>query len=87
MHPIASVKAGSLVKTKTPGIFKKNARYVVIFRDSSGRQRKRFARTMAEARDLKALLTADVRRGEIERCPRSRSRSTRANGSSSTGQD
>jgi hypothetical protein len=64
MCATASVKAGSLVKTTTPGIFKKNNRYVVVFRDTSGRQRKRFARTMAEARDLKALLTADVRRGE-----------------------
>ena len=64
MCATASVRAGSLVKTKTPGIFKKNNRYVVVFRDTSGRQRKRFARTLAEARDLKAVLTADVRRGE-----------------------
>ena len=64
MCATAWVKAGSLVKTKTPGIFKKNNRYVVVFRDTSGRQRKRFARTLAEARDLKAVLTADVRRGE-----------------------
>ena len=38
--------------------------YVVVFRDPNGRQRKRSARTLAEARDLKAALTADVRRGE-----------------------
>jgi integrase len=53
-----------LVKTTTPGIYKRGGAYVVIFRDPNGRQRKRSARTLAEARDLKAALTADVRRGE-----------------------
>ena len=54
----------SLTKTATPGVFKRGSRYVVVFRDPQGRQRKRSARTLAEARDLKATLTADVRRGE-----------------------
>lgn len=53
-----------LVKTTTPGIHKKDNRYIVVFRDPSGKQRKRSARTLAEARDLKAKLTADVVRGE-----------------------
>jgi integrase len=53
-----------LVKTATPGIYKRGGRYVVRYRDPRGRQRKRFARTLAEARDLKATLTADVKRGE-----------------------
>src|SRR5436309_5119681 len=53
-----------LVKTSTPGIYKRGGRYVVVFRDPHGKQRKRSARTLAEARDLKAALTADVRRGE-----------------------
>ncbi len=53
-----------LVKTKTPGIYKRGDRYVVVHRDPRGKQRKRFASTMAHARDLKASLTADVRRGE-----------------------
>ena len=53
-----------LVKTSTPGIYKRGSRYVVIFRDPHGKQRKRSARTLAEARDLKATLTADVKRGE-----------------------
>lgn len=35
-----------------------------MFRDTSGRQRKRSARTLAEARTLKAALTADVKRSE-----------------------
>jgi integrase len=53
-----------LVRTSTPGIYRRGNRYVVIHRDPHGRQRKRSARTLAEARDLKAALTADVRRGE-----------------------
>jgi hypothetical protein len=53
-----------LERTATPGIYKRGSRYVVTFRDPLGRQRKRSARTLAEARNLKAELTADVRRGE-----------------------
>lgn len=53
-----------LERTKTPGIYKRGNRYVVVFRDPLGKQRKRSARTLAEARELKATLTADVRRGE-----------------------
>src|SRR5580693_3953722 len=60
----ASFQDRSLAKTSSPGIYKRGSRYVVIFRDPHGRQRKRSARTLAEARDLKATLTADVRRGE-----------------------
>src|SRR5581483_12440133 len=53
-----------LAKTATPGIYKRGTRYVVAFRDPEGRQRKRSARTLAEARDLKAMVMADVTRGE-----------------------
>src|SRR5436190_21702946 len=53
-----------LVKTATPGIYRRGGRYVVTFRDLSGKQRKKAARTLAEARALKGQLTADVRRGE-----------------------
>jgi integrase len=53
-----------LVRTGTPGIYRRGSRYVVVFRDVAGRQRKRSARTLAEARELKAILTADVKRGE-----------------------
>jgi integrase len=59
-----------LVKTKTPGIYTRGNRYVVRYRDSRGRQRKAFARTLAEARDLKATLTADVKRGEYRQLSR-----------------
>ncbi len=54
----------SMVKTSTPGIYRKGNRYVVVFRDTTGKQRKRSVRTLAEARTTKAALTADVRRGE-----------------------
>jgi integrase len=53
-----------LVKTSTPGIYRRGSRYVVVFRDPHGKQRRRSVRTLAEGRDLKAALTADVRRGE-----------------------
>jgi integrase len=54
-----------LVKTSTPGIYKRgSSSYVVRYRDPRARDRKRFARTLAEARDLKAQLGADLSRGE-----------------------
>src|SRR5436190_3598291 len=53
-----------LVKTSTPGIYKRGGRYTVVYRDPHGKQRKRSARTLAEAREVKATLTADVKRGE-----------------------
>jgi integrase len=61
----AAMKSRALVRTSTPGIFKRGNSYVVVFRDPQRRQRKRAARTLAEARTLKAELTADVRRGEF----------------------
>ncbi len=54
----------TLTTTATPGVFKRGAGYVVRFRDPSGRQRQRSARTLAEARRLRAELGADVSRGE-----------------------
>ncbi len=53
-----------LIRTKTPGVYKRGSRYVVTYRDPRGIPRKRSARTLAEARDLKAAVTADVRRGD-----------------------
>ncbi len=53
-----------LEKTKTPGVYRRGGRYVVTFRDRHGTPRKRSAATLAEARDLKAALTTDVKRGE-----------------------
>jgi len=59
-----------LEKTKTPGIFKRGNRYVVVYRDPGGRQRKAFAKTLAEARGVKASLATDVRRGEYRELSR-----------------
>ena len=39
-------------------------RYVVRYRDPSGKSRKKFARTLAQARTLRAQLVTDVARGE-----------------------
>jgi integrase len=60
-----------LRKTKTPGVFKrvdakgKTIGYVCVFR-AAGRQRKRHARTYAEARKLKRESEADRDRGELQ---------------------
>lgn len=54
----------ALVRTKHPGIFRRGEGYVVRFRDMSGRQRQRSARTLSEARRLRSELAADVSRGE-----------------------
>jgi hypothetical protein len=48
-----------LQKTNTPGIYRRGGKYVVVFRNH-GKQVKRFASTMAEARTLRAELTAVV---------------------------
>ena len=65
MHDLSSgPKSRKLVKTSTPGVYRRGNRYVVVFRDPTGRQHKRAARTLAEARELKASLTTDVNRGE-----------------------
>jgi integrase len=47
-----------------PGVFKRGRGYIVRYRDRRGIEHKRSARTFAEARDLKATLTADIKRGE-----------------------
>lgn len=52
-------------KTNVPGIFKRGSKFCVTYRDPQGRSRKRSAATMAEARALKASLTADIARGEF----------------------
>ena len=59
----------SLVKTATPGIFKKPGAktrpYVVVYR-AAGKQRKESCRTMAEARAIKAVRETDDLRGEFQ---------------------
>ena len=57
--------AARMEKTRHPGIYKRGSRYVVVFRDGDGRQRKEFTKTLGEAQRLKAARTADVTRGEF----------------------
>src|SRR2546427_12405799 len=54
----------AMVKTKTPGIYKRGGRYVVTYK-VNGRQRKESARTYEEARRLKSARVADRDRGEL----------------------
>jgi integrase len=56
--------AAPLIKTKTPGIFKRGSRYAVIFY-VAGKQKKESARTYDEARRLKASRQAAVASGEF----------------------
>lgn len=55
--------APKMVRTKTPGVFKRGARYVVVFRDADGRQRKEATRTYELARALKRERESEVARG------------------------
>ncbi|WP_217913789.1 tyrosine-type recombinase/integrase [Miltoncostaea marina] len=64
--------AAPLVRTSTPGIYRRGGRYVVVFRDHTGRQRRRSAATLAEARLLRSSLLADVARGEFRETSRAR---------------
>lgn len=54
----------TLKKTKSPGIYKRGSRYAVTYRDSEGRQRQESARTLDEARRIKAQRSAAVASGE-----------------------
>jgi integrase len=54
----------ALVTTSTPGVYKRGGGYVYRFTGPDGKTCQRSARTLAEARRLRAELTADVGRGE-----------------------
>lgn len=59
--------ADTLTATGTPGIYRRDGgrrSYVVRYADPGGRRRERSARTLAEAKELRASLLADVARGE-----------------------
>jgi integrase len=56
--------AAPLVPTSTPGVYKRGSRYVFRFRDPQGKLRQRSARTIGEAKRLRAETGADVIRGE-----------------------
>lgn len=57
--------AAKLEKTKTPGIYKRGTRYAVLYRDAEGRQRQESARTLDEARKIKAARSTAVATGEF----------------------
>jgi integrase len=57
--------AAPLVKTRTPGIFKRGSRYVFSYR-VNGKQRWESCRTLEEARRAKAARQTDIGRGEFE---------------------
>jgi integrase len=55
--------AAALVKTKTPGIYKRGSRYAVQYRGGDGKQRQESAPTYDAARLLKAKRESDAREG------------------------
>jgi integrase len=55
--------ADKLVRTATPGVYKRGKRYCVRYRVGID-ERKRYVSTYEEARRLKATLTTDIARGE-----------------------
>ena len=57
--------AAPLIKTKTPGIYKRGSRYVFSYR-VDGRQRWESCRTLDEARRAKSARQTDIGRGEFE---------------------
>jgi integrase len=61
--------AAKMVKTRTPGIYKRGSRYVVVYR-VNGRQKKESCRTLDEARKVKAARQADIARGEFHEASR-----------------
>src|SRR5262249_28780982 len=54
-----------LERTKTPGIYKRGGRYVAVYRDNTGKQRKAFGRTVKEARAKRDAERTDIERGEF----------------------
>lgn len=53
-----------------PGVYRRGNAFVVRFRDPQGRSRKRHAKTLAEARAIRAEVTADISRGEYRAASR-----------------
>lgn len=57
-------------RTRYPGIYSRGNRYVVVYYDPAGKQRKRFALTLTEARTVKDALNTDVKRGDYRELSR-----------------
>ena len=68
--PAKIAKGRKLVKTKTPGIYQAEAVDTASSSRSTASRSKRAAKTLAEARAIKASLTADVLRGEYRELSR-----------------
>src|SRR5947209_1999782 len=64
VDPTQQLRSRKLERTKYPGIYSRGGAYVVVYRDPSGKQRKKAAHTIAEAQKLKSSLVTDVDRGE-----------------------
>jgi integrase len=64
MQQASSQDPRALIPTKTPGIYTRGHRYVVVVRDADGKQRKKFCRTLAEARAKRAEMISKADRGE-----------------------
>jgi integrase len=62
--------AARLEATSTQGIYRRGSRYAVIYRDAEGRQRQESARTLDDARRLRARRVASVDDGSYQ--PRQR---------------
>jgi integrase len=61
--PRASLK---MEKTSVPGVFKRGTKYVITYRDRTGRQRKESFRTLTEAKKAKTARTASVDDGSYQ---------------------
>jgi integrase len=55
-----------MVKTRTPGVYKRGGKYVVVYRDSAGKQRKESTRTYELARRLKATRDHEVATASLD---------------------
>jgi hypothetical protein len=58
--------AAPLIKTDTPGVYKRGSRYVVRYRDQNGQPKWESCRTKDEARRTKKARDTDVARGEFD---------------------
>src|SRR6266545_2579059 len=61
---LASSQDRKLVKTSTPGVYRRGGRYVVVVRDADGKQRKKSCRTLAEARTRRGEMIGKAAKGE-----------------------
>ena len=63
-NPTRASDRRKLERTSVPGVFRRGNGYVVRYRDPDGKDRKKSARTLREAREIKAAMQADIARGE-----------------------